>query len=241
MGNGKILVLVEGEKADVKLMEKLLTVYGIKSIHQIISYKTNIYSLYNSMFKHHDDYDSLDLLQTLKETEKDARQRKILSERYTDILLIFDLDPQDPQFAVEKILKMSEYFVESSDMGKLYLNYPMVEAFYHMKSIPDEDYNNYFVTMEELKAKSYKKKVHDMCRDGDTSKFAKDKMECSIVIKQNIEKARLLINKSHKTMEFPDLNEVLNMQISLLKECSQISVLSTCVFYIVDYDSKLIP
>lgn len=37
-------------------------------------------------------------------------------------------------FTPEKIKRMSDYFVESSDMGKLYLNYPMVEAFYH--SVP---------------------------------------------------------------------------------------------------------
>ena len=41
---------------------------------------------------------------------------------------------------------MSCYFTESSEMGKLYLNYPMVEAFYHMKSIPDENYTSYLAT-----------------------------------------------------------------------------------------------
>jgi len=46
----KILVLVEGEKTDVKLMEHLLTIYGIDKNHQIVSYKTNIYDLYDKMF-----------------------------------------------------------------------------------------------------------------------------------------------------------------------------------------------
>ena len=46
---------------------------------------------------------------------------------------------------------MAEYFTESSDMGKLYINYPMVEAFYHMKSIPDNDFDTYTSSMEELK------------------------------------------------------------------------------------------
>lgn len=38
-------------------------------------------------------------------------------------------------------------------MGKLYLNYPMVESFYHMSDIPDEKYNEYIVTLDDLKIK----------------------------------------------------------------------------------------
>ena len=45
MDNGKthILVLVEGERTDVRLMQHLLTIYGINQNHEIISYNTNIY------------------------------------------------------------------------------------------------------------------------------------------------------------------------------------------------------
>ena len=51
---------------------------------------------------------------------------------------------------MDKITEMASYFVESSDMGKLYLNYPMVEAYYHMKSIPDPEFDSYTVSLEEL-------------------------------------------------------------------------------------------
>ena len=65
----KILVLVEGEKTDIKIMNHLLCVYGTRDHHQIVSYQTNIYVLYKKMFVN-DDPDSLDLLQVLKENEK---------------------------------------------------------------------------------------------------------------------------------------------------------------------------
>lgn len=132
----KILVLVEGEKTDYKLMDRLLRMYGIAESHEIVSYNTNIYTLYNQMFRDGDP-ESVDILQLLKEHESDEAKKKIFDYRYSDILLIFDLDPQDPAFTVDKILEMVSFFTESSDMGKLYLNYPMVEAFYHMKDIPD--------------------------------------------------------------------------------------------------------
>ena len=47
----KILMPVEGEKTDVVLMKHLLDIYGISDRHQIVSYNTNIYVLYNRMFK----------------------------------------------------------------------------------------------------------------------------------------------------------------------------------------------
>lgn len=232
MGKSKILVLVEGEKTDYKLMQHLLNVYGIGDKHEIVSYNTNIYTLYNEMFGEGDP-DSLDIKQILKAHEKDVEKKKIFDINFSDVLLIFDLDPHDPQFSPDKIIKMAEYFVESSDMGKLYINYPMVEAFYHMKSIPDEDYNNYVATIDELKNKLYKTRVAKENRNHDYRKFAVNKEECSTIIRQNIEKAKLIANSI-------ETGDILEAQLDLLSIQELISVLCTCAFYIPDYNSKFI-
>lgn len=191
-GKSKILVLVEGAKTDVKLMQKLFEVYGISERYEILSYNTNIYTLYREMFSDGDP-SSIDTLQNLKEHERDAEKKKLFDNRYSDILLIFDLDPQDPQFSGDKISEMAEYFTESSDMGKLYINYPMVEAFYHMKSIPDNDFDIYTSSMEELKSRQYKRRVNLENRDRDYGKFIKNRNECSTVIRQHIAKAWKII------------------------------------------------
>ena len=73
----KILMLVEGAKTDVKLMTHLLEVYGIDNNHTIVSYNTNIYTLYNEMFADGDP-ESKDLLQALKEHENDTAKKSIL-------------------------------------------------------------------------------------------------------------------------------------------------------------------
>lgn len=237
MGKSKILVIVEGAKTDVNLMKRLLNIYGISETHKIISYNTNIYTLYNQLPDDYDEYEDFDLLQLLKERESDQSKLDLLNERYSDILLIFDLDPQDPQFKPEKIIKMANYFTESTNMGKLYLNYPMVEAFYHMKSIPDDKYNDYTVTLEVLKKKKYKQMIHDICRDGDYAKFASDKEECGIVINQNLAKAKFLTNTKDA---IPDSIEILNKQLDLLTNKKIVSVLCTCVFYVAEYNSDFI-
>ena len=170
--------------------------------------------------------------------------KKIFDYRYSDILLIFDLDPQDPAFTADKILEMVSFFVESSDMGKLYLNYPMVEAFYHMKDIPDAAYDSYTATLEELRNRKYKERVNRENRNHDYSKFATTKEECSTVIRQNIDKAWLLA-ETERVVDgivqiLPDAGAVLKAQLKKMEEEQLVSVLCTCVFYIADYNPNLL-
>lgn len=237
----RILVLVEGDKTDPRLMQHLLDMYEIGESHEIVSYHTNIYTLCNEMFRDGDPA-SKDILQVLKEHEPNREKKALFDKRYSDILLIFDLDPHDPDFTGEKVIEMAGFFVESSDMGKLYLNYPMVEAFYHMRSIPDADYDGYMATMDELKHKLYKRRVNAETRNHDYRKFAINRTECSIVIRQNIEKAAGMIENKPKsdTIAVPDGIAVLKKQLQMLSEQEKIAVLCTCAFYIPDYNPNLI-
>lgn len=86
----KIFVLVEGAKTDVALMERLFSIYQIDFKYEIVSYCTNIYTLYKEMFEDNDP-DDMDLLQLLKSRESDLVKKTLFDEFYSDILLIFDL------------------------------------------------------------------------------------------------------------------------------------------------------
>lgn len=235
----KILVLVEGEKRDVNLMTHLFGIYGITGKHEIVPYRTTIYELYNSMFVGKNPAD-FDILLHLKARESDSVRKLIFDERYVEILLIFDLDPHDDRYSDKAIREMMDYFTESTDMGKLYINYPMVEAFYHMCSIPDNNYNTYIVPMSELHPKNfYKQRVNVENRNHDYSKFATDRRECSIVIKQNICKAWHIIGKTVE-LHVPDSSDILEAQLIKLSSDDAIAVLCTCIFYIADYNPKLL-
>lgn len=235
----KVLVLVEGEKTDVNLMKHLFEIYGIFKSHEIVSYNSNIYSLYNEMFCENNP-ENVDLLQLLKEREPNPDKKLIFNERYSDILLIFDLDPQDTFFSADNLKEMIAYFVESSDMGKLYINYPMVESFYHMKSIPDNEYNSRYATIEELKDKNYKFRVCVGNRNHDYRKFAKYKPECDLVIQQNIDKGFLMCGVDDPQQLLPDSAEILSVQLDTIEKDQRMAVLCTCAYYIVEYNSKLI-
>ena len=235
----KILVLVEGAKTDVALMDRLFAIYGFHEKYQIVSYCTNIYTLYHEMFEENDPAD-IDLLQLLKSREPDPQKKELFDDIYSDILLIFDLDPQDQGFTPERICRMANYFIESSDMGKRYLNYPMVEAFYHMASIPDENYDSYYVALSELLAGTYKARVNRENRNHDYRKFAVTKQECDVVIGQNIRKAQRLICRDTLPDEIPAQLDVLMSQLAAIEKDSRVAVLSTCAFFIPEYNPTLI-
>jgi hypothetical protein len=160
------------------------------------------------------------------------------------LFLIFDFDPQDHLFSEDKTIEMMQYFTESSDMGKLYLNYPMVEAFYHMKSIPDKDYNDYIVSLNELHLGTYKQRVGRENRNHSYSKFAVNREECNMVIQQNIDKAWMISQTQGITDAsrpiLPDLIQVLKKQLLRLATEKEFSILCTCVFYIIDYNPGFI-
>jgi hypothetical protein len=124
-------------------------------------------------------------------------------------------------------------------MGKLYLNYPMIEAFYHMKSIPDPEYDERTATLNELRGHTYKQRVNAENRNHDYSKYAVTREECSIVIRQNIEKEWHILAVSPDDI-LPDVGLILNKQLDMLREKEMVYVLCTCVLFIAEYNPQLL-
>ena len=54
---------------------------------------------------------------------------------------------------------MQHCFADLTDMGKLYLNYPMIESYLHLKSIPDEEYINRKIPVSLQPGDKYKSLV----------------------------------------------------------------------------------
>ena len=121
----------------------------------------------------------------------------------------------------------------------LYNDYPMVEAFYHMGNIPDSDYIERTATLDELRGHTYKQRVNLENRDHSYSKFAVTREECSTVIWQNIEKGWHILPDNPDGL-LPNSIKMLNRQLDTLKGYEKIYVLCTYVFYIAEYNPKLL-
>lgn len=55
-------------------------------------------------------------------------------------LLIFDFEPQHTEVHFDTIRKMVRYFNQSEDQGKLFINYPRMQSYRHLVSLPDHHF-----------------------------------------------------------------------------------------------------
>lgn len=133
----KILFVVEGAVAEAKFLKEFHEFVPIEMSEEIVTYKTNIYQLYNSLFA---EGEGADLIRVLKEREKDPSRKSLLNQPFTEIYLLFDYDLHDSQYSDEKIVELMDYFDNSTENGLLLLNYPMLESYRHLRRIPDVAY-----------------------------------------------------------------------------------------------------
>jgi hypothetical protein len=73
---------------------------------------------------------------------------------------VFDYERHDTKFSEDKILAMQRYFADAADNGKLYINYPMIEAYQHLKSLPDDDYAERKIPVSLQPGRQYKALVN---------------------------------------------------------------------------------
>lgn len=157
MSTKQVLMLVEGEKVEPQLFEHFYQLYQ-KSNVKIVPYKTNLYALFHKLKKDyadhsgHIDFESIDLPLFLNDyfgfTDKD----RLSKNDFQDILLVFDFDPQDPRYSRNKLMELLNGFSDSTEIGKLYINYPMIESFKDITSIVDGSFMDSTVAWSEIQS-----------------------------------------------------------------------------------------
>ena len=128
-----VLFIVEGEKSEPQFLRKLWNTCPGPEV-KTYSYGTNLHRLIKDLFSEGYLDEDLDIQRHLLSEETDEDKKRLLEGTYNDIFMIFDLDPQDSNVDFEKIRKMLDFFDDSADNGKLYINYPMLESYKHIKS-----------------------------------------------------------------------------------------------------------
>ena len=160
-----ILFVFEGAKREPTLFKTMEYLFlSNNNQHRIYSYKNNIYNLYKQMTQTEVPEDIITILKKKSDAENDNELKDL--QRRTDvsqIYLFFDYDRHndiEQKIPDEDIKRMLDFFNdETSDFGKLYINYPMVESIYYSKSkLPDYNYYKY-VSGVNL-GRSFKEKVN---------------------------------------------------------------------------------
>ena len=132
-----ILILYEGSRGEPRFIKRHFEVLGKAGSYVPLCYGCNLYNLYDHLSQNapDGDFSTVDLPTLLRSGPPLPSQadRTVLSQTFTDIFLVFDLDIHDNTHTLEekvKILRqLSEVYSDSSDNGLLLIDSPMVESY----------------------------------------------------------------------------------------------------------------
>lgn len=181
------LLIVEGKHEKNKLFGLLFRCFPEMkiSMDDIWVYGTNIYMLYDDIVKEYGEEweeDDVDLPFVISKKQGIVPLR--YKEDFTNIILVFDYERHDTNFAEDKIVQMQKCFMDSTDMGKLYINYPMIESYQHLCSLPDEDYEERKISVSLQPGKKYKSLVRE---DSVVNKFIEFPYKINNLLKEHFE------------------------------------------------------
>ena len=240
-----ILFIVEGNNTEWNFFNRLAVSFSLK--YEIYCLGANIYSLYKRMKEIDFNGNVKDIL-----LEMHPEQQAILSKRFAFTYLIFDCDAHHPKKddkrSIEEIIsdnfiklkEMSEYFIDETDptIGKLYINYPMMESYRDCDDFFDDDYANTVIAISDIV--NYKTVVskRKLCRIH-LDKYSKQNFE--LLILQNIYKLNNMFNEVWKKpnyKEYISISEVgfiLDKEKNITEKEKVVSVLNTSLFMLVDF------
>ena len=244
----KTLIVVEGGHLEPCFFNQLMSIFNMKL--DIYCMKNNIYRLYKKMKEMDFNSNIKDVLLELNDTEEN---RKLLSQNFAYTYLIFDFDPHHTEEYekdvplniivknnMEKAHEMAKYFVNETDptIGKLYINYPMMESFKDCDSFEDENYLSRVINLCDIKR--YKEIVsHRKMANKRIDKY--DKIDFIKLTSQNVKKLSKICCLSKILTDYESFvresiqENVLKHEEEFITLLQQIAVLNTSTFFALDY------
>lgn len=241
----KALVIVEGKDLESSFFKRLFRLFKIKN--RIYKVETNIYALYKRMETYDFDVDIKKVL-----LEMHPEHKKLLNHNFAYTYLVFDCDVHHTEYHdarpysqiindnFDRLKKMISYFDNETDptVGKMYINYPMMESFRFCDCYFDENYKDCYINLEEFKgfkSKASKKKLSSKHLDKIT------KRELTSLILLNVFKLNYLMTNNWSKLTYleylqlSDGKKVLLRQDVLKNKTNKIAILNTSLFLIIDY------
>lgn len=241
----RILVIAEGERAERQFLDSMQAAFHFD--YSFCCLRGNIYSLYNKIKEV--DFNA-DVKSILLEMHPEYRDQ--LDGRFAYTYLVFDMDPHHTEGrdnrAIYEVIKenctklqeMAGYFIDETDptIGKLYINYPMLESFRACDSVFDEEYKHEFVSLGDIKSFKSHVSTKKMAR-----KHLKDYSRDDFVqlTRQNVYKLSLVCYQLwgglpyDKYLSASQQRTILDEQITLIEGSRCVAVLNTSLFLILDY------
>ena len=254
-----ILFVFEGAKREPDLFRAIETLFFQDKQNIVCSFGNNIYELYNELQSFEGDGDIVSILKERYQGQKDSPfTDNAKSSDFSEIYLIFDYDFQNKNLPLEvmnsQIEEMLDLFDDETDNGRLYINYPMVEAIRYTKTLPDSDYWTYVVSRKECTDSSFKSIADSFSdyksldfltlstRRAATEKEIRSRLDnWRLLIVQNVSKANYICSGEN---EIPEDKETVSQiaifgaQKRYLTSSESVSILSAFPLFLFDYFPK---
>ena len=240
--NDKILFIMEGKKDDPKLLKSLLDTYKTVldydgySSNVIVSYTSNIYSLYNELKKLDNDKDEFaDLFPIVQ--KKDSKLNSYSRDEFSAIYLFFDLDihKRDEKKAGIQLGEMVKTFNNETENGKLFISYPMVEV----AKICDK-YEGLFKEDRKLFSLESCKRFKEFANNHTRSTRKTDSLEdWNLICKENYRKANWILTGCCSIPDIPYLKkmeqeDILDKELEFVESKNSVATLSAYPMWLKD-------
>jgi hypothetical protein len=232
------IFIVEGQKDEPRFLKKMWKLY-FRDDMEVYSYNTNIHVLIDALFANGNVIDrDVDIIRHLKDRERDAEKIAILSMKYVNIFLVFDMDPHDQKTDIGKLRTMLSFFGDPTDNGKLYLNYPMLESYKHLKHLNDPEFAERKIKVSDVC--NYKRIVGEECCAELENLGAYTQDVFKILALMHLKKANRVLGgnfglPSKRQFLSWTGEEILDTQRAVIEGEQSLFVLNTCLFNIVDH------
>ena len=239
MKTKNILFIVEGTNDEPQFIKQLLLKCYPSSNFKIYSYEANLHMLASRLEKDYLDFenDELDILLFMKSYEIDHKE--IFNLKYTDVFLIFDFEPQHPDLRFDTIQKMIRYFNQSDERGKLFINYPMIQSYRHLKSLPDNQFLNSKLYSKDFN--HYKEIVSNESFNNDVSTY-----DYTTFISLTFHHLKKLLFIQDKSTLSPTINDYDNLDLAKIFDIQYknltfdfIWIVNTCILILIDYNPHM--
>ena len=236
MADRKILFICEGESDEPDFLKRLMSRSYSSFAYEVYSYRTTIHTLASILRESYSDFadGDTDIRLILREQEPDPGKKAILSERYTDIILAFDFEPHHDHPDFDTVRQMLAYYRDSTDMGRLYINYPMMQSYKHFHSLPDPGFLD-----READPIGYKELVGIESSFTDLSRYSY-RTFASIAL-HNLRKAWHLLGResvlpSHEDYGSIEWTGIFDIERKKFSSSRRVYVLNTLIFSMIDYN-----
>lgn len=252
-----ILFVFEGKRREPDIFRTLEYLYFPKNQAIVCSFGNNIYELYRQL-KALDG--GGDLVSILREKYRNSPESPFgpdtKSSDFSEIFLFFDYDFQNRNLSMEQmnrqLSEMLDLFNDETENGKLYVNYPMIEAIRYTKELPDNHYFEYTVSRTSCHDAGFKDLaqqfsaygsldfiVLNLRREPDQKKIDHVKKNWAFLERQNVEKANYICNNSLSTpltKESISQDKIFDAQCSkYIEPYDEVSILSAFPLFNYDY------